>query len=172
MTETVDQEAPTRKVLVVCLGNPDRGDDAIGIMVANALVGRLPADITLLSRSGDMTSLIEDWAGFDALVCVDAATSMGVPGRIQRIDLAMDDLPTEMSFTSSHAFGLADTVRLARTLELAPRDIVVYAVEGGSFNLGAPMTPNVMAGISKVADCIVAEVDRMRQDFAKAEHHA
>ena len=152
MTETVDQKAATRKVLVVCLGNPDRGDDAIGIMVANALVGRLPADTTLLARSGDMTSLIEDWVHFDALVCVDAAASAGVAGRIHRIDLATDELPTEMSFTSSHAFGLAETVRLARTLDLAPRDIVVYAVEGGSFEVGAPMTPAVVAAIAEVAD--------------------
>ena len=108
MTETVDQKAATRKVLVVCLGNPDRGDDAIGIMVANALVGRLPADTTLLARSGDMTSLIEDWVHFDALVCVDAAASAGVAGRIHRIDLATDELPTEMSFTSSHAFDRID----------------------------------------------------------------
>ena len=169
MTEATEQE---RKVLVVCLGNPDRGDDALGVAVANALVGRLPADTKLLCRSGDMMSLIVDWAGFDALVCVDAAASMGVPGRIHRINLATDELPTEISLTSSHAFGLADTVRLARTLELAPQDIVVYAVEGGSFTVGAPMTPAVMAAIAKVADCIVAEVDRLRQDLAEAEHHA
>ena len=116
-----------------------------------ALAGRLPADAALLARSGDMMSLIEDWAGFDALVCVDAAAPMGAPGRIHRIDLAMDELPTDMSFTSSHAFGLAETVRLARTLELAPQDIVVYAVEGCCFDGGAPMTADVAAAAGEVA---------------------
>jgi hydrogenase maturation protease len=172
MTEMVDQEGAACKVLVICLGNMDRGDDAIGVAVAKALIDRLPADATLLARSGDMMSLIEDWASFDALVCVDAAALMGTPGRIHRIDLTVDELPTEMSFTSSHAFGLADTVRLARELALAPQDIVVYAVEGGSFDIGAPMTPSAMAAIGEVADRVVGEVDRLRQSRVEAGHHA
>jgi hydrogenase maturation protease len=172
MTEATSHDGRARKVLVVCLGNPDRGDDALGVGVASTLVGRLPADTKLLCRSGDMISLIEDWAGFDALVCVDAAAATGVPGRIHRIDLATDELPTEMSFTSSHAFGLGETVRLARTLQLAPRDIVVYAVEGGSFDVGAPMTPAVMAATAEVADCILTEVARLRESLAETAHHA
>jgi hydrogenase maturation protease len=105
-------------------------------------------------------------------VCVDAAASMGVPGRIHRIDLATDELPTEMSFTSSHAFGLVDTVRLARALQLAPRDVIVYAVEGGSFDVGAPMTPGVVAAISEVADRVVGEIDHLRQSLAEITHNA
>jgi hydrogenase maturation protease len=46
---------------------------------------------------------------------------------------------------SSHGLGLADTVALARVLNAAPRDIIVYAVEGASFAAGATMTPEVSA---------------------------
>ena len=85
-----------RKVLVACLGNPDRGDDGLGAAVARALAGRLPDGVGLAVRSGDMLGLIDDWAGFDAVVCVDAAApmdaSLGTPGRIHRVDLARDDL--------------------------------------------------------------------------------
>jgi hydrogenase maturation protease len=168
----VDREATSCKVLAICLGNLDRGDDAIGVAVAKALIDRLPADATLLARSGDMTSLIEDWASFEALVCVDAAASMGTPERIHRIDQTVDELQTEMSFTPSHAFGLADTVRLARALELAPQDIVVFAVEGDSFDIGAPMTPSAIGAIGEVADRVVGEVDRLRQSRVEAGHHA
>jgi hydrogenase maturation protease len=97
---------------------------------------------------------------------------MGVPGRIHRIDLATDELPQDISSTSSHAFGIADAVALARALELAPRDIIVYAVEGCCFNGGAPVALKVVAAAGEVADRIVAEVSRLRQSSMEAASHA
>ncbi len=82
MSEPANQQGLRPKVVVACLGNPDRGDDAVGLVVAQRLSGRLPDDFALLIRSGDVFSLIEDWVGCDALVCVDAAAPMGTPGRI------------------------------------------------------------------------------------------
>ena len=115
------------------------------------------------SGSSDMLSLIEDWAGFDALLCVDAAAPMGVPGRIHRIDLTTDELPPNTSFTSCHAFGLGEAIRLARTLQRAPQDIIVYAVEGCCFDGGAALTAAVTAAASEVARRVIAEVGHLRQ---------
>jgi hydrogenase maturation protease len=172
MTGAIDQRGAPRKVIVIGLGNPDRGDDAVGAIVAQKLVGRLPADVALLARSNDVLSLIEDWAGFDALVCVDASAPMGSPGRIRRIDLTADELPRDMSFTSSHAFGLADAVSLARMLQLAPQDIIVYAVEGCCFDASAPVTAEVTTAANEAAHRIIAEVDRLRQNLMEAASHA
>ena len=57
----------------------------------------------IITRYGDILSLIDDWAGFDAAVCIDAAAPMGAPGRIHRIDPAYGELPLDLSLTSSHA---------------------------------------------------------------------
>jgi hydrogenase maturation protease len=164
MTGTGDQAIALRKVLVIGLGNADRGDDAVGPSVAQDLRARLPADVPVIARRGDMLSLIEDWAGFDALVCVDAAAPLEGPGRIHRIDLRAGALPKGISLTSSHALGLAQAIELACTLHLAPREIIVYAIEGGSFEPGAAMTPAVAAAARVVAERIVAEVGRLRYD--------
>ena len=149
------------KILVAAVGNPDRGDDGVGPLVAQKLSGRLPAGAKLVVRSGDLMSLIEDWAGVDAVICVDAAAQRGAPGRVYRIDLAEEALPPELSFTSSHAFGLAEAIELARVLELAPKQIVVYAIEGACFDTGAPFTPAVLSAATEVADCIAGEVTRI-----------
>ncbi len=161
-----------RKVLVACLGNPDRGDDRIGALVAEALSGRLPPDVALIVRSGDMLALIDDWEGSDAFVCVDAAAPMGLPGRIHRFDLARDELPAEMAVASSHAFGLAEAIGLARMLGRAPRDIVVYAVEGACFDVGAAVTFEVAAAADRLVDRVVAEVARLRQQSLTAARAA
>jgi len=151
-----------RKLLVVGIGNPDRGDDAVGALVVQALCGRLPADVRVIECRGDMLGLIEDWPGCDGLVCIDAAAPLGRPGRIHRIDLNAGPLPRELSRMSSHEVGLAEAIRLARTLRLAPRRIIVYAVEGGSFDSGAPPTPPVVAAVRVVAERIVTEIQRLR----------
>jgi hydrogenase maturation protease len=163
---TVDQALAPPKVLLLAVGNPDRGDDGVGILVAQELRGRLPADVTLLARSGDMLSLIEDWAGFDVLLCVGAAAPatgcMTTPGRIHRFDLASDALPRELAFTSSHAFGLAEAIALARVLERAPPTIIVYAVEGGCFEGGSALTPEVASAAGVTADRVLAEIEAIR----------
>jgi len=155
-------------MLVLCLGNTDRGDDGFGPAVGCALEGRLPEGVVLCTRRGDMLSLIEDWKGFDALVCVDAAAPAGAPGRSCRIDLARQDLSRDLVPVSSHAFGLNEAVALARTLGLAPKSIVVYAVEGHCFESGAPMTRVVAAAVAPTARLVAAEVNRLRETTGHA----
>ena len=160
------------KVLIVGLGNPDRGDDGIGAQGGRYLQGRLAPDTTVRACRGDVLTLIDDWAGFDALICVDAAAPVEAAGRVHRIDLATDTLPREMSFASSHALGLAEAIDLARTLRLAPRDIVIYAVEGACFDTGAGLTPEVAAAAGPVADRIVEEAERLRLGVQEDTTHA
>ena len=149
--------------MVIGLGNPDRGDDGVGARVAEMLRGRLPEGVTIIARRGDMLALIDDWRGCDALVCIDASAPMGVPGRIRRIDLASTELPPDLARASSHAFGVADAIALARSLHLAPREIVLYAVEGMSFDGLSPLSPEVAAAVDDVADRVIAEVERLSQ---------
>jgi hydrogenase maturation protease len=160
------------RILVVAVGNPDRGDDGVGPRVARKLSGRLPAEAKLVVRSGDMMSLIEDWAGFAAVIFVDAAAPKGAPGRVHRIDLSKEKLPPELSLTSSHAFGVAEAIELARVLDIAPKQIVVYAIEGACFDAGAPLTPAVLRAAAEVADCIAEEVCRISRAASETRNGA
>ena len=72
--------APARKVLVVGLGNPDRGDDGVGPLVAKELSGVLPTDVAITWPNGDVLSLIVAWSGFDAVIFIDAAAPARTPG--------------------------------------------------------------------------------------------
>jgi hydrogenase maturation protease len=168
---TLDDPGEARpKILVAAIGNPDRGDDGVGQFVAQRLSGRLPPDAKLVARAGDLMSLIDDWAGVDAVICVDASAQRGVPGRICRIDLAEEALPPDLSFTSSHAFGLAEAIELARVLELAPKRIIVYAIEGACFDTGAPFTPAVLSAATEVADLIAGEVRQILAAASGSKH--
>lgn len=148
------------RVVVSALGHPDRGDDAVGGRVARALRRLLPEDVPLQVHRADALSLLDHWRDCEAVVCVDAVAPMGQPGRIHRLDLSRDSLPPGGASTSSHALGLAETVALARALHLAPRRIIVYAIEGRCFDAGAPLSPPVAAAVA--ARAVAREVSGLR----------
>lgn len=151
--------ASSRKPLVVIgVGNPDRADDGLGPLVI-ARLGSLP-DTRVISLSRDAFGIIEQWTGAEEVVLIDAAavTSGPGPGRIHRIDLSVDELPCELGLSSTHAFGLAEAISLARALDRLPKSVIVYAVEGVCFDVGAPMTPEVFAAAEQVAGLVAAEV--------------
>jgi hydrogenase maturation protease len=145
-------------VLVVGVGNPDRGDDGFGPVVAQRLRGRAPSTVRVLERSGDALALIEDWNGIPSVIVIDAVAPISQPGRVHRLDLTDSPLPIGWAPRSSHAFGVAETVELARSLGRLPRCLVAYLVEGEQFATGAPLSPAVAGAIEDVAARVVVEL--------------
>lgn len=160
------------KVLVVGIGNPDRGDDAVGPLVARRLIGRAPPDVCIIERTGDTLALIEDWANHDAVILIDAAAPVVTPGSIHRIDLMKDELPADLSLASTHAFGVENAIGLARTLGLLPQSLVAYAVEATNFEPGAPLSPGVAAAVDEVVASVIAELSRLTINPTKEAAHA
>jgi hydrogenase maturation protease len=164
-------ESPAQR-LVIGVGNPDRGDDGIGRLIVRRLAGHVPQSVAIIERPGDTLALIDDWAGYEDVILVDAAAPLSAPGCVRRIDLLQDDLPTDLSLSSTHAFGVADAVALARTLGLLPGRLIVYAIEGADFTPGAPVSPKVAAAADAVVARIVAELRVLEQTLAGEQAHA
>ena len=151
-----------RDTLVIGLGNSDCADDGIGPLVASRLAGGCLDGARVIARSGDMLALIEDWADCDAVVLIDAAALVSRPGTIHRIDLVSDELPRDLSLSSTHAFSMADAIGLARTLRMLPPWVIVYAIEGACFEPGAAMTAEVAAAVAEVADRVMDDLQSLR----------
>jgi len=145
---------------VAGIGNRDRGDDAIGPIIAERLAPLVPGGVRVIERAGDMSGLLDDWAGFDSVVLVDAAGIMSQAGTVHRIDLASEDVPNGLSPRSTHALGVADTVALARALGLLPRWIILYVIEAESFEVGTPVTPAVLSAAGDVILRILDDIQR------------
>ncbi|HKM73928.1 MAG TPA: hydrogenase maturation protease [Steroidobacteraceae bacterium] len=144
--------------LVTGVGNPDRGDDGFGPAVARRLRGRVPSTVRVLARNGDALALIEDWNGIPSVIVVDAMAAITNPGRVHRINLTDNRLPIGFAPRSSHAFGLAETIELARSLGRLPQCLIAYLVEGEQFETGTPLSPAVADAIETVVERIVTEV--------------
>ena len=156
-------------VLVLAIGNPDRGDDGFGPAVAQRLRRRVHPTVRILERSGDALALIEDWDGIPSVV-IDAMAPISEPGQVHRFDLTDSPLPIGVAPSSSHAFGVAETVELARGLGRLPRYLVAYLVEGEQFGTGAPLSLVVAEAVGDVAEHIVSEVSTILKAKGKGRH--
>ena len=94
--------------------------------------------------------LIDLWGHDDEVVIVDAMKSGAPPGTVTRIDAITQRLP-KGAFSSTHAFGPAAVVELARTMQRLPRSLIVYGIEASQVDHGAAMSPEVAAAVSDVA---------------------
>lgn len=143
-------------LLVVGFGNRLRGDDEAGLLVAELVRGKLPG-ATVLALDAVPLDLYTRWTPESDVVLVDAARSGSAPGTVHRFDTMARPLPAELLRLSTHAGGLAEAVELARALACLPAALVVFAIEGESFEPGARISQSVARAVLEVAAEVVAE---------------
>jgi hydrogenase maturation protease len=136
------------KTLILGCGNPDRADDSAGLLVARKL---RELGLDAREHSGDMLSLIDEWAGYDEVIIVDAMVS-GSPTRATVVlDPRTVEVPREQFHASTHEFGLAEVVGLARSIAQLPPKLTIYGIEAGNCDPGAAVSDEVAQAVETVA---------------------
>jgi len=133
-------------LVVIGLGNDDRGDDAVGLEVARRVGGH--------AHVGDLADLALAWGPGDRVVIVDAveaAAPSGTVGRLRPEDVAGGRAPT-----STHGLGLPAALALARALGRVPASVEVVGIVGRAFGVGAPMSAAVADARDRVVVWLAA----------------
>ena len=159
-----------RKSLVTGVGSMF-GDDQIGWLVAGQIAeslqqGRLSGDHDIQAKLATVPLDIIDWLGeLTRLDVIDACESQNVAGTVHRLDLAAlrrlnadDGTLFRLGNSSTHDFGLTEVLDLAAQTNRLPETVVIWAVDGQSFELGCTMTPEVEAVAPEVAATILSEL--------------
>lgn len=146
--------APT---LLIGAGNRWRRDDGAGPAVADALAALHLPHVVVLMTGGEGATLLDLWHGAESVILVDAATGLP-PGAVRRFDAHRDPLPPELFGCSTHAFGVAQAVQLARTLGSLPRRLTIFALGGQDFSLGEGLSPEVATAVPVLAEQIAYEL--------------
>jgi len=142
--------------LILCIGNTMRGDDGAGPAAAERLRPLLGARADIEESWGEGTELMQAWQGRDRVFVVDAATSGAAIGTVHVFDAAAQSLPTDFFCYTTHRFGLAEAVELARQLGELPERLTIYAVEGANFELGEGLSAAVDAAVDRVVERVSA----------------
>ncbi|MGJ0510463.1 MAG: hydrogenase maturation protease [Methylocystis sp.] len=148
-------------ILVIGVGNPTRGDDGAGRAVARRISQRNLSNVRVVETEGEATALLSLIESEQAVYLIDACVSGAAAGSVRRIDVTQTDLPEAAYGLSSHGFGLAEALALAKTLRRLPRHCIVYAIEAARFDMGAPLSEPVGRSVDAVASMLIKEIARL-----------
>jgi hydrogenase maturation protease len=156
------------QTLVIGVGNTYRGDDAAGLMVARQLKARGNIGLVFCEQTGEGVALMQAWQGMDQVIVIDAVASDAAPGTIYRFEANAQPIPSRFYSCSTHAFGVAEAIELARALHELPAHLVAYGIEGENFGAGIGLTGPVLQAVNHVVESILSEV---RVYDARIVHH-
>jgi hydrogenase maturation protease len=152
-----------RGPVVIGVGNVDRGDDAVGLLVAREAAAALP-DVHVVELA-DVSDALSVWIDHDFAVVVDAVCTGAEPGSVQVLDLTSHPVPArEAGAAGTHALGLAQVVELARALGRLPLRLVLVGVEARRFGPGDPCDPRVSAAVAEACHRVELLVGADRGD--------
>jgi hydrogenase maturation protease len=145
------------KRLLIGVGNPDRGDDGAGRAVARRLLARNDCALEVRECTGEATSLMSAWTGFDDVILVDACRGAGLPGSIHRIGPEEVESLARLQHASTHSLGVVAAIGLARALGSLPSRLVIYAIEAGHLLEGEGLSPEVDHAVHEVVALVMQD---------------
>ena len=123
-------------VLVLAVGNPSRGDDALGPEFAGRLEAAAIPGVEVISGFQLQVENALDLEGRERVIFVDAGTGTPAPFELRQVRPAQEFLHT------SHALSPeAVLATFAKVSAAAAPEAWVLCVRGESFELGEPLSP-------------------------------
>ncbi|WP_341676988.1 hydrogenase maturation protease [Niveibacterium sp. SC-1] len=143
MSPTNADNTAVAPVLVIGYGNPARGDDGLGPLLADRLEDWLAkSGIKAVEVLVDFQLNVEhvlDLAGRNKVLLIDASTQGRAPFKCEAVRPFADATHTTHAVSPQ---GLLDTY--CRLMDRAPPSVELLSVPGNAFELGAPMSEQTL----------------------------
>lgn len=156
------------RILLIGIGNEYRNDDAVGLVVARHLNEQPLDHVEVIEETGEGAALMETWKDAGTVILIDAIFSGAEPGTIFRFDVHAQPIPKSFFHCSTHAFGVAEAIELARILEQLPPRLIIFGIEGKDFAAGKSLSAEVVKAARKVVEHIIQEV-RLNTEMLKTK---
>ncbi|MGK4000589.1 hydrogenase maturation protease [Sorangium sp. So ce1024] len=148
---------------IIGCGNTIRGDDGVGVVVAQRLAARLarrPVPGVRVFDCGTAGIQVMFAArGSDALVLVDASRTGAAPGTVYRVP--GDELARALDPPCSpHDFRWDHALSAGRKIygDAFPRDVIVWLVEAQTVEYGLELSAPVAAAADRVVERVLEQI--------------
>lgn len=145
-------------IAIIGVGNDYRRDDAAGLIVARRLNQAGLSGVRVIEASGEGASLMEAWKDTNTVFLIDAVQSGAEPGTIHCLNASAQAIPASLFHCSTHVFGVAEAIELARALHRLPPRFILYGIEGANFGAGTELSTAVISAAEETAQRILAEL--------------
>jgi hydrogenase maturation protease len=138
---------------VVGCGNPQAGDDSVGLEVVRRLRARGEGACELLEMPQASVEMLDLLQGAGVVLFVDAVSSGAPPGTVHLAPLPSSVIePRALGSLSGHGWGLAEMLGLAGALGRPTPRLMLLGVEVGTVGPGETCTPAVEGAIQIVVE--------------------
>lgn len=148
------------RLLVLAIGNPSRGDDALGPLLLERLQDKALSDVELLVDFQLQVEHCLDLIGRQAVVLVDSAASGPEP-----FDFCSIGPKRDASF-SSHTLSPQALLYIYCELYGKPPKTHVLAIRGYDYRLGAGLTARARANLAAAESHLLWWIDTLSQTRA------
>ncbi len=152
--------------MLVGLGNPIMGDDAVGIYVVRMLrdknQGRADLEFKELSVGG--LGLVEEILGYECVFIIDSVASAGTAGKIR--EFSPEHFKGTEYASSPHSTNFATALELFKRFEssLIPNKIRIFTVDiNPEFIFREALSPPVERAAFRLAELVGHEIEEIRQ---------
>ena len=139
------------RVGLVGIGNPDCGDDACGLRLAEAMRERGYPDVILAERSPERWTERLARGGFQTLLFLDAVWMGAAPG--DAVFLSAAEIAARYPQVSTHKLSLGTIARLIETR--APTRVFLLGVQPQAVDYGVQLSAPVRATLEVLRDLLV-----------------
>ncbi len=150
---------------IIGIGNPSAGDDSVGLLIARKLKTLHLSEVSIVEAGMAPLDILHLLEGATSAILVDATISGQEVGTITRLELPRDmHQLTHFSWSSSsstHQFGLADSLMLGHELKTFPQRLSVYGIELGRTTLGTTLSPQVSQALDQIVARISQECEKL-----------
>jgi hydrogenase maturation protease len=141
--------------LILGIGNPIRGDDALGIVVAERLRPHVDADVSSGCVAG--LGVLDEITGYDEVIVIDAIhTGRDAPGTVRRREL--HEGPVRAS-GGAHEVGFPTVLAVGRRAGYAlPERMVAYTMEAADLGrVGEELSAPVRAAVDGMVQRVLRD---------------
>lgn len=139
-------------ILIIGIGNPSRGDDALGPLAIERLEGLALPDVELLTDFQLQVEYALDLQGRARVIFVDAAESGPEPYAFDPVTARQD------TSYSSHELSPAAVLHAYERLFGPPPEAHCLAIRGYQFDLGTPPSPAAQANLDAAIDHLLRQL--------------
>lgn len=152
-----------KETLILGVGNPLRRDDGIGSKVIRLLKQnrankksryKLSADIDLLDGGSDGLGLIEYLKEYKKVIIIDAVEMKLAPGTIRVFTPREAVMTIKTDSLSTHGFGIAELIKLAKELDINP-ELIIVGVQPEDVSFGEKLSYSVASVLDKLIKIIL-----------------
>jgi hydrogenase maturation protease len=148
---------------VIGLGNSLRGDDGVGVRVAQALAEQeLPGSVEVVDGGTLGLGIVPLMEGRQRVILVDAAEVGRDPGEFARFTLDEVHLLGDEQHVSVHAASLGDALQLAKVLHVLPDKVILFGVQPATMQWASELSPQVEAALPELIAAVLSEVTNGR----------